>query len=141
MWEYFRSEVERAFQFLKTQYGFELVSADKPPNVVYESDLLRIFVFYDSSRGGESDLRMRRKSDDPSSPLSLGIAMLCRMETENDIELGRISNRESLHNEVQKLASALAGCGSSLLAGDLSVFSRLEEQEKQLSKKYSRQMH
>jgi len=67
--------------------------------------------------------------------------MLCRMETENDIELGRISNRESLHNEVQKLASALAGCGSSLLAGDLSVFSRLEEQEKQLSKKYSRQMH
>jgi len=139
MWELFCKEVERGFQFLEAEYGFELVSAENP-NVVYESSLVRIFVFYDSSRGGETDLRIRRKSDDPFSPMSLGIEMLCRMESETEYEVGRISSRESLQNEVTRLANALARCGSTLLVGDLRVFRRLEDQEKQFSRKYSRRM-
>lgn len=140
MWEKFLEAVDRHFRFLEVEFGFTR-KATKPPNVIYESDTLSLIILYDVSRGHELDLVIRRASDSPRKPLSLGIDTLIRF-TDGARASGYAPSfprtEDTLATEVKRLAELLRKCGSAVLSGDLHAFDRLEQDEKNLARKFGR---
>ncbi len=138
MWEKFVEAVGRHFRFLETEFGFAHKTTN-PPSVIYESDNLRLLILFDASRGHELDLVIRRLSDDPRKPLSLGIDTLMRfMDGPNTSGYPSTFPRtvDAVEAEVKRLAELLRRYGSAVLAGDFGDFDRLEREEKELARRF-----
>jgi hypothetical protein len=131
----FKEAATNAFGFLETNFGFRK-KASKTPLVTYESDKLKLSVYYDAENRHELDLTIRRLSDDPRRPLSIGIGMLLQLHgapekystpfpaTEAELEIG-----------LNRLADLLRKYGTPLLAGNSKDFERVEKIEADLARK------
>jgi len=138
LWEKFSELVFRDFKYLESEFGF-VCKSSKPPFITYESDRVKLSIFYDTSRRCELDLRVRKLGDDPRKTYSLGIGTLIRLNGGKANE-GYLSpfpaNEESLKVEVQRLAELLKTYGLNVLKGDVRDFGRMEQLEQELAKKF-----
>ncbi len=59
LWNKFVEVVAANFRFLETEFGF-VRTLTKQPNLIYESPMLQVQVYYDADGRYELDLRLRR---------------------------------------------------------------------------------
>src|ERR1700731_3805063 len=139
MWRVVCGKADRYFAFLETDFGFKKKS-DKLPLVTYESDKLRLSVYYDAENRHELDLTIRRLSDDPRKSLSIGIGMLLQLHGASEKYSTTSPATESeLDDELKRMAELLRKYGSRLLSGDLRDFDQAGKIEAALAKKFGPQ--
>jgi hypothetical protein len=135
MWKTFVEQVRLYFSYLEKEYSFTCESSNSPL-VCYGSDKLRIYIHYDANSRHELDLVLMRRDDTSPTPLAISMGMLVRLKDPGNpkaFEPAHPTHEESLKVEVARLAKLLKEHGSSLLAGDMSDFLRVEELEARLA--------
>ena len=128
----------RHCRFLETEFGF-VCKTSKPPFVIYESERLRVSVYYDADGRHELDLGIRRLGADPRRSLSIGVGMLIRLkdgQSSQGYTSPFPSTADALENEVARLAFLLRRYGSGVLRGDLHDLDRIEQLEQEFAVKY-----
>ena len=139
LWDRFVELAAIHFHFLETEFGF-VHTLTKRPNLIYESSLLQVQIYYDVDGRHELDLGIRRLADDPRKPLSLGIGMLMRLNEQTNGYMPPFpSTPEDLEAEVKRLAEFLRKHGSAVLSGELRDFDKAEAVELKLAAKYGKQ--
>jgi hypothetical protein len=136
-WKQFRELVEIHFAYLQDEFGFACESTG-PPSVVYVSQGLRVFVHYDMGYSSELDVGIVKRDAPPDTLLCISMGMLICLKHPNNtmvFDPPHPTRDSTLKIEVARLASLLREHGATLLAGDLHVFAKAEQLEKELRKK------
>ena len=138
LWKQFVELATGDFHFLEVDFDFKLKSI-KRPFITYESDKLRVDIYYDVDCRHELDLGVRKLNDDPHKPFSISVGMLMRLK-DIDASEGYISpfpaTEESLKAEVHRLAQLLQTYGANLLSGNMHDYERLQQIEQELARKF-----
>ena len=125
------------FRYLEDEFGFVLQS-NTPPFVIYESDTLRVFVYYDAQRQCELDVGIERLSDAAKQVPTFGLGELILIDNCNEEYCSPYpSTREMLQIEVPRLAELLRKHAVKILNGDIRELGKIEklrsEKEQEMS--------
>jgi hypothetical protein len=125
------------FSYLENDFGFTLVSSESP-FVIYDSNELRVYVYFDAERTHELDSSIERLIDVGKRVPSLGISELIALQTGGS-ETYRSpypSTVEELRIEVSRLATLLKVHGAKLFRGGPSEWQKISrlrrEREKEI---------
>ena len=143
-WTDFLDIVDRNFKYLETEFGLRKVSTDLP-FVIYETPLVRIFIYYDIAGVKELDLSIRPFQRIGKFERDFGMGMISRLHNPDKHEDDKSPcprTKDELENGVQKYASQLREYGSDILHGDLRDLVLIDKIIKEVAKVSSeRQRH
>jgi hypothetical protein len=133
LWQVFVESVTREFAFLEDEFSLLRKTTAKPV-VNYESDRLRVSIFYDSDRSHELDIGIRRLTDEPRNVPSIGLSELMQLvdkEAGLAYRLSYPANEMDLETEVRRQADLLRKYGDDLLRNKESVFAGVRDLNRQ----------
>jgi hypothetical protein len=135
-WDQFLSVVDSKFGYLTKDFGFTLSSTVRP-FATFESDKLKVSIYYDLSGSCELDVALRRIGDDPKRTKSVGIGVLKAFNEQSKSSAPMISFPKTL-GELEARMTMLAGVllvyGNDLLKGDLKDLETLRRKEAQAAR-------
>jgi hypothetical protein len=137
IWAEFIRLVKDKFQFLE-KCGFQCVS-DKQPFVYYDSDVVRIGIFYEINRRRELDVSIEKKEDVgkglPNYSMS-GFRLLAGVTIPDRGVLEFPVSESQVSAELDVLANDIKTYTWAALAGNMKVFDELDELRKKYEKRY-----